>query len=214
MSKKKNKKNSWKYFDGGNDKKKSGKKGKKGKRSVYEKPKFKTVKPTLSKKDAKTNKKVVLSPVEVPKEFRKNRLKCNHAARMITPEQYRAMTSTYAAYTPALERVVEKFGEEHVHVCKDCYDVLVDRNLVTSEDVYDAMTLLYVACNVAVANKRMKDDEVKAISKLKEVLDDFRPVLDILEKIEEEGSEAATAVDDTASLNSNRNTVFVGPDED
>lgn len=213
MSKnKKNKKNSWKYFGGEYDKKKS-KKGKKNKRSVYDKPKMKTVKPTLSKKDAKANKKVVLSPVEVPKEFRKNRLKCNHAVRMITPEAYRNMTPTYAAYTPALERVVEKYGKDHVHVCKDCYDVLVDRNMITSDEVYDAMTTLYVACNVAVANKRLKDDEVKAIAKLKDVVEDFRPVLDILEKIEEEGTESAQPTN-TASLNSNSGAVFVDPDDD
>lgn len=209
MSKKKD----LKYF---NDKKGS-KKNKKNKRSAYDKPKFKTVKPTLSKKEAKSNKKTVLSPVEVPKEFRKNRLKCNHAARIISVEEYRNMTPTYAAYTPALERVVELFGEENVGICKDCYDVVVNRNCVTSKDVNDAAVTLYAACNVVIANRRMKDDEVKEISKLKDVLENFMPVLELMRKIEEDGSQSANSENvgsiDSVNLNRNSGALFVDQDD-
>ena len=151
---------------------------KKKKKSAYGKPKMKNVKPTLTKKEAKANKKTVLAPVDVPKEFRKNRLKCNHAADTISVESYKNLTANYAAYTPALERVVAQFGLEHTCICKDCYDVLVDRDCVSPEDVFSALT-----------NRRLKPDEVKAIAKLKEVLNDFSPVMDILMKVAaEEGS--------------------------
>ena len=191
MSKKKKKKSKdLKYFSSS---KKSSKKSSKGKKrsgkSAYGKPKMKSVKPTLTKKEAKANKKTVLAPVDVPKEFRKNRLKCNHAADTISVESYKNLTANYAAYTPALERVVAQFGLEHTCICKDCYDVLVDRDCVSPEDVFSALTTLYVACNIAVSNRRLKPDEVKAIDKLKEVLNDFSPVMDILMKVAaEEGS--------------------------
>jgi len=209
MSKKKKKNKGFKYFGSDSKKKKSGSKSKKRSgKSAYGKPKMKSVKPTLSKKEAKANKKVVISPVDVPKEFRKNRLKCNHAADTITIESYKNLTPSYAAYTPALERVVEQFGAEHTCICKDCFDVLADRTCVSPEDVYQALTTLYVACNIAVSNRRLKDDEVKSIAKLKEVLNDFSPVMDILVKLAaEEGAMDSESTD--AGLNDN--SVFINP---
>ena len=64
MSKKKKK---YKYFD--SKKKDTKKKGKKGRRSAYKAPKTRDIKETLSKKEAKANKKVVVSPVDIPKEI-------------------------------------------------------------------------------------------------------------------------------------------------
>lgn len=210
--KKKNKKKDFKYFNSG----KSSKKNKGGKKrsgkSAYSRPKMKSVKPTLSKKEAKANKKVVIAPVDIPKDFRKNRLKCNHAADTISVESYKALTPNYAAYTPALERVVQQFGPEHVCICKDCFDVLVDRDCVGADDVYEALTTLYVACNVAVSNRRLKDDEVKAIAKLKDVLNDFGPVMEILMKLEaEEGRNTSTNGGSSEESGLNDNSVFVDP---
>ena len=100
---KKSKKN--KYFYTSKDIKKKNKKGKKIK--GYEAPKLKSVKPTLDKSDAKKNKKILLAPVEIPKEFIKNRAKCNHAGQVISVAEFKAMTPTYAAYTPMLDTIVE-----------------------------------------------------------------------------------------------------------
>lgn len=208
MSKKKKKNKKLKYFGSEKKQKKNSKGKKRSGKSAYGKPKMKSVKPTLSKKEAKENKKIVMAPVDVPKEFRKNRLKCNHAADTITVDRYKALTPSWAAYTPALERMVEQFGPEHVCVCKDCYDILVDRDCVSAEDVYTALTTLYAACNIAVSNRRLKDDEVKAIAKLKEVLNDFAPVLDILGKIAEEEGRMDTS---STGADLNDNSAFVDP---
>lgn len=205
------------YFK--SSKKKSGKKSKKSdgwkkNGKYYDKPKLKSVRPTLDKKEVKKNKKTVLNPVEVPKDFRKNRLKCNHAGRIMSVSEYRNMTPTYAAYTPALERMVQLYGEENCCICRDCYDVLVKRREVTKDAVNDALTTLYAACNVAVANKRLKDDEVKEIAKLKGIIDDFRPVLDIIDQVEdipaqEDDGDGADASADPSSLNRMNGAAFV-----
>lgn len=201
MSKKK--KNKWKYFDN----KKSKKSGKKGRKSVYDKPKTKSVKPTLGKKEAKENKKILLAPVEIPSEFRKNRNKCNHAARTISVQEFKAMTPAYSAYTPMLEDVVGLFGEENVSVCKDCYDVLVDRSCVTFEQAHNSLVTLYAAVNVAVSNKKLGDGEVKRLNKLKALVEDFQPVLEIISKVVDDSPK--DDVDDVSALNSTG--VFVDP---
>lgn len=172
----------YKYFGNKKDDKK--KKKKKGK--DHDRPTIKSVRSTLDKKDAKTARKIVLAPIDVPKDFIKVRNKCNHAGKLITPAEFRDMTAAYAAYTPMLDAICNKYGEERVHVCRDCYDVLVDRDLVTPQDVDDAVLTLYVAANKAVSLKRMKDDEVKAISKLKNEMVDWNDVADIIEKVDED----------------------------
>lgn len=200
----KKKKNKYKYFDN-KKKKKNGGKG--GHKSVYKKPKGRDVKETLSKKEAKANKKVVLSPVDVPKDFKKNRQKCNHAGLNISVSDYQTMTTAYAAYTPALERVVEMFGEDKTSICKSCYDVIVDRDAIEVDKVYDALTYLYAAVNVALANRKLKDDEVKELAKLKDIIFDFQPVLEILGKIEASAEDERPSA--PAGLNNNPSGAFV-----
>lgn len=186
MSKKKKNKKYYEIF--GDKKTKKDKKSKKVK--GYEKPRLKTVKPNLDKSDAKKNTKILLAPVEIPKEFIKNRNKCNHAGKTISVAEFKAMTPTYAAYTPQLDAIVDLFGEENVKICKSCYDVLVTKNLVSVSDVLDSVSKLYAAANIVVANKRMKDDEVKDIAKIKNDLADWMKIAELL-------SEVDTAVTDT-----------------
>lgn len=209
MSKKKNKK----YFTSLNDKK--DKKGKKGKKiKGYEAPKLKTVKPNLDKSEAKKNTKILLAPVEIPKEFIKNRNKCNHAGKTITVAEFKAMTPTYAAYTPQLDSIVDLFGEDNVRVCKSCYDVLVTKNLVSVDDVLDSVAKLYAAANIVVANKRMKDDEVKDIAKVKTDLADWMKIAELLGEIDTtvdttyESGNSEISADQVSKLNQATNYVL------
>lgn len=195
-----------KYFD---TKKKKNKKKSGGKKSAYKAPKGRDIKETLSKKDAKANKKVVVSPVDVPKDFRKNRQRCNHAGASISVAEYQSMTAAYAAYTPALERVVAMFGADNVSVCKSCYDVIVKRSAIEADKVYDALTYLYAAVNVALSNRKLKADEVKELSKLKDVIFDFQPVMDILDKIADTDEDTGSKSSGGAGLNNNPGGAFV-----
>ena len=140
-----------KYFYSKSDKK-SKKKGKKVK--GYEAPKLKTVKPTLDKADAKKSKKILLAPVEIPKEFIKNRTKCNHAGNMISVAEFKAMTPTYAAYTPMLDTIVELFGEENCSICKSCFDVLVGKDQISVSDVLGSINTLSAAANMVAYEGR------------------------------------------------------------
>lgn len=175
-------KKGFKYFGNGKDSKK---KKKSKKRRELDQPEFKTVKMTLDGKEIKSTRKIILAPVDVPKEFTKVRNKCNHAGKLITPAEFREMTHAYAAYTPTLDALCNLYGEDHVHVCKGCYDVVVDYAAIKPEDVEKAILTLYAAANKAVSMKRMKDDEVKAINKMKFDLADWYDISDIVAKVDE-----------------------------
>ncbi|WP_300944082.1 hypothetical protein [uncultured Duncaniella sp.] len=172
MSKKKKGKKSKKsyyheyQFGGKKDSKKSGKK-KGSKKSYYAEPKLKSVKPTLSKKDAKKNRKMLLAPVEIPEAFIKSRKSCNHVGDVLTVAEFKGMTPTYAAFTPMLDTMVGVFGEENVAVCAQCYDVLVNASAIDEAAFDKAIATLYAAANMAVSYNRMKPDEIKEIAKIR-----------------------------------------------
>ena len=159
------------FYRGGKDSKKS-KKNKKAKK-LYDEPKLKTVSPSLSKKEAKENRKIVLRPVDVDKEFIKNRRKCNHAGKLISVAEYKSMTPNWAAYTPMLDAIVKHYGEDNVMICKACFDVIVDTNLITADDIAEAQAVLYAANNAVVSHTRMKSDEIKSFAKQREDLDSW-----------------------------------------
>lgn len=199
MSKKKKHSSHFYDFNG-----KSGKKGKKSKNKdsgYYKEPEFKEVKPTLDKKDAKKNKKMLLAPVEIPKEFIKSRVKCNHADGLMTVKEFKAMTPTYAAFTPMLDTMTAVFGADDLRICKRCYDVIVKPELFDSSDVRHAIAVLYATANVVVSHKRMKDDEVKSINKVKMDLNDWSTIANRYRELEESGA-LATQETDAASLSS------------
>ena len=189
--KKKNKKN--KYFAELTGKKK-GKGNKKDlKRGMK---KAKVVQPTLSKKDGKANRKELEKPLKIDKEFLKRRYKCNHADGTMTVEDYRTKYPGKAdAYTPMLQTMIDVFGEENLAICGRCFEVMVNRDQVTTEDVKASIATLYAAAGIVVANVRMKDDEVKAINKSKEALDEVRPIIDWMDELAEKGSRNAGAGD-------------------
>ncbi|MDE6041457.1 MAG: hypothetical protein K2F99_07750, partial [Muribaculaceae bacterium] len=87
----------------------SGKKSKKGKKAAKkaaakaEKLALKNMRPTLDRKEAKENRRTVMSPVKVSKDFLKSRNKCNHVGAKLSADAFRRMTPSYAAYTPALD---------------------------------------------------------------------------------------------------------------
>lgn len=168
--KKKGKKKSYYYdyqFGSKGGKKKGSGKGKKSKKSYYAEPKLKSVKPTLTKKDAKKNRKMLLAPVEIPEAFLKSRKSCNHVGDVISVSKFKEMTPTYAAFTPMLDAMVNVFGEENVAVCAQCYDVLVNASALTEEDFDRAIAVLYACANTAVSYNRMKSDEIKDVAKLR-----------------------------------------------
>ena len=187
------------------------KKKKKNKKKEYDIPKFKMVQPSLGRKDAKIAKKIVLAPVDVPKAFLKVRRKCNHAGKLITVAEFKEMTPAYAAYTPMLDSMIMKYGEENVMVCKSCYDVIVEQSKIDAGDVDDAIMSLYAAANKVVSMHRMKDDEVEAIAKIKEGLTEWAEVSDLIYKIDAEQAARAAATEsrNSANLNNVGNDVTV-----
>ena len=178
--------------------KKHGKKNKKDLNKAMKKAK--TVQPTLTKKEAKANAKEIGKPLKIDKEFLKRRYSCNHAKDVISAEEYRTTYPGKAdAYTPMLQTMIDTFGEENVAICDRCFEVVVNRDQISSDQVKEALAILYGACGVAVSNVRLKKDEVKSVNKLKDAIEEFTPVLKLLNKIEEKGS--ANASDDAVNLN-------------
>ena len=186
MSKKKKKSGKGKYYESIYSKRKK-KDNKKKKSSYYGKPAFKTVKPSLSKKEAKESKKILLAPVDIPKDFMKNRAKCNHAGDLISVADFKAMTPNYGAFTPMLDQMIKTFGEENLVICKGCYDVVVKASLMSTEKMEDAIATLYAAANTILSRKRMKNSKnIEKISKIKNDLADWNDLVDRMGKLEDD----------------------------
>lgn len=186
MSKKKKKSGKGKYYESIYSKRKK-KDNKKKKNSYYGKPAFKTVKPSLSKKEAKESKKILLAPVDIPKDFMKNRAKCNHAGDLISVADFKAMTPNYGAFTPMLDQMIKTFGEENLAICKGCYDVVVKASLMSTEAMEDAIATLYAAANTILSRKRMKNSKnIEKISKIKNDLADWNDLVDRMGKLEDD----------------------------
>ena len=186
MSKKKKKSGKGKYYESIYSKRKK-KDNKKKKNSYYGKPAFKTVKPSLSKKEAKESKKILLAPVDIPKDFMKNRAKCNHAGDLISVADFKAMTPNYGAFTPMLDQMIKTFGEENLAICKGCYDVVVKASLMSTEKMENAIATLYAAANTILSRKRMKNSKnIEKISKIKNDLADWNDLVDRMGKLEDD----------------------------
>lgn len=186
MSKKKKKSGKGKYYESIYSKRKK-KDNKKKKSSYYGKPAFKTVKPSLSKKEAKESKKILLAPVDIPKDFMKNRAKCNHAGDLISVAEFKAMTPNYGAFTPMLDQMIKTYGEDNLAICKGCYDVVVKASLMSTEKMEDAIATLYAAANTILSRKRMKNTKnIEKISKIKNDLADWNDLVDRMGKLEDD----------------------------
>ena len=178
MSKKK-KKVAYKYYGDSKKRKKDDRKRRKNRG-----PKIETVGMSLDKSEIKAARKIICTPVKVSKNFTEIREKCNHAGKLLTVAEYKDMTAVYNVYTPILDWAVAKFGEENVHVCRGCYDAVINPELIKSSDVQDAMMMLYAAVNKALTMKKMKKKEIKDLAELKDKLNDFNEVAEIIEKID------------------------------
>ena len=196
MSKKKKKNRYYATLDG----KKKGKGHKKSMDKALRKAK--TVQPSLSKKESKAMRKEMEKPFVVDKDYLRLRYKCNHADGNLSVADYRAKYPGKAdAYTPMLQSMVDLFGEENVRVCAHCFEAVVNRNMVSLEDVKTAITTLYAAAGVVVANVRMKKDEIKEVNKSKDSLAKLQPIVDFMTEFEEKGSSNPKA-SDNVDLNS------------
>ncbi len=194
MSKKNKKGKKAKYYTGyfyQEDTKLKKAKNKKKNSSYYEKPKFKSIKPTLGKDEAKDNKKIVCATPDIPAKFTKRRNKCNHSCKYISVAEFKKMSPNYAAYTPMLDSLISEFGENSVKICKTCYDVVVDPSAIINEEragvISSAVASLYAIANAVISNKRMKPDEIKEFNALKDTLQKWDGVIDEFLKLVDEG---------------------------
>lgn len=161
---------------------------KKKKKSKYDQPKLKTLSSSLDKKERKECYSILNIPIEVPKKFTKIRNKCNHVNRMITVAEYKAITPFYAVFTPMLDAMVAKYGEENIRVCSSCFDVLVSPNLVKGEDLRNAVSSLYSAANTLMITTRVKKGEIRDLNELKSSLSDWNEVIAQISELERNGN--------------------------
>ena len=203
---KKKKSNSFKWLDGYKDDNRK-KKGKKSHQRTVKpsEPAYRRVKVSLDKGEAKENKKEVRRPVKVSKDFLERRNRCNHADGSISIDEYRRLSPAPEAYTPELKAMVDKFGEENVRVCARCYQVVVPREMVEADAVYDAVQILRASCGIAVANRRLTKKEIRGINELREKLAGFGEVIGILEELPPDDDRRRSDID----LNRNPGSTYV-----
>lgn len=146
---------------------------------------FKANRASIDRKEAKTARKIVLAPVKVPDAFADVRKSCNHAGKSMSVAEYKAMTPSYTAYTPMLDRALAQYGEDSLSVCAGCFDVIPKYDLIAAEEVLDAMTVLYLAANKVLMLKRLNGDEIKEITKLRESLKGWREIAEEIRGLDE-----------------------------
>lgn len=186
MSKKRKGKKSYYSYEA--EPKKSEKNKSKTIRAKESNPKYKKIKLSITDKDISTNQKIIHAPVEVPKDFTKIRQRCNHILKgkddYLTVEKYKTTTPAYGAYTPMLDTIAGTFGEQNVHVCPYCFEVLVDPDIIDVDTCENAVAVLYAMANTLVNNKdRKKKDEIEEINKIKDRLGVWRNLVGKYEKI-------------------------------
>lgn len=187
MSKKRKGKKSYYSYEA--EPKKSEKKNKgKAIRAKESKPKYKKIKLSITDKDIGTSQKIIHAPLEVPKDFTKIRQRCNHILKgkddYLTVGEYMLTTPAYGAYTPMLDTIAGTFGEQNVHVCPYCFEVLVDPDVIDVDTCENAVAVLYAMANTLVNNKdRKKKDEIEEINKIKDRLGIWRNLVGKYEKI-------------------------------
>lgn len=167
-------------------------------------PSMRRIKLSLDTKDIKKNKKIINQPIEVPKEFKNNRSRCNHADGMISVEEFKQLTPAFAVFTPQLNRVCRMYGEENVSICKACYDTIVDVDLLDVEQIDKAMAILYTAANCVLSGNRLKTEEIQEINRLKNSLHKWEAMIPLLTKAKERNisfDEAVSKQGRYASLN-------------
>lgn len=121
---------------------------------------------TLSKDRAKQSAKIVRKPAEIPEQFLANQVVCNHADGEITVQEFRAICPSPQVFAPNLERLVARYGEDHVRLCGRCYAPLVDPAMLTPSMVEEAIDVLYAAANAAVSNVgEMAPKEIERLGK-------------------------------------------------
>lgn len=205
MSKKrKSKKKS--YFSYEVDDKKFSKKNKsKTLRAKENNAKHKKIKLSITDKEINANRKIIHAPVEVPKDFIKVRQRCNHILKgedaYMTVEKYKATTPAYGAYTPMLDTMVDTFGEENVHVCPYCFEVLLNPDVIDIDTCNNAVAVMYaMAADLVNSKSKKKKDEIEEINKLKDRLAVWKNLIGKYEKVLEKraDTESTAAAEDSS----------------
>lgn len=197
MGKKKKKNSYYGHTEAKSKNKKSKKKDKKSKDI-----KLMSNKASLDRKDVKTARKIVLSPVKVPDSFTEVRRACNHALKLITPAAYKEMTPSYATFTPMLDWAIAMLGEDNVAVCSGCYDVVPNFDKINKDDVMKAVTTLHLAANKVLSMKRLKNDEIKDLAKMRDNLDKWHEIAEDIIHLDDISSAYMEKARDGQSLNS------------
>ena len=207
MSKKrKSKKKSYYSYEA--DSKKFSKKSKnKTLRAKEAKDKHKKIKLSITDKEINANRKIIHAPVEVPKGFLKVRQRCNHILKgedaYLTVDKYKATTPAYGAYTPMLDTMVDVFGEQNVHVCPYCFEVLLNPDVIDIDTCTNAVAVMYaMATDLVNSKSKKKKDEIEEINKLKDRLMVWKNLIGKYEKVLEKRADAenpAAAEDDSSN---------------
>lgn len=155
-NKKKNKKNKVRSVFGYSDKReeKHAKPSKKDRKILK---KGRSIKPTLSKKEAKKVRKFAQEYPEVTPKIADIRAKCNHANDVISIEEY---TQYPNHYNPTLDLMVDAFGPNDVSICADCFEPLLDKSIVNESNLRAAVATIVGTINYITPRVKMSEEEL------------------------------------------------------
>ena len=155
-SKKKNKKNKVRSAFGYSDKReeKHAKPSKKDRKILK---KGKSIKPSLSKKEARKVRKFAQQYPEITPKIADIRAKCNHANDVITVDEYSQYPNHY---NPTLDLMLDAFGPTEVAICADCFEPLLDKSIVNESNLRAAVATIIGAINYITPRVKMSDEEL------------------------------------------------------
>ena len=113
---------------------------------------------SLSKKKAKKIRKFANRYPEMPDAIAELRAECNHACDVISVEEYRQLPNHY---NPTLDLLVDAFGESDVVVCKDCFEPLLDKSVITEANLKAAVATIIGTVNYITPRVKMSEKELR-----------------------------------------------------
>lgn len=187
--KKKNKAAAWlsRFEDGGKKKGKNKKKNREDDDRVMNVAagiKLKNVKPSLDKKDVRDVHRAAEKPIKLPKQIEEAREVCNHVQETYSVPAFNKEFEGRPYLAKNLDMYARMFGEENLGICKGCFEVMVDRKLITVDETQRAFLLILAAMNHLMANYRMKKKELKELKSSEQMIEEaMKTVVGMLKEL-------------------------------
>lgn len=162
--------------------------------------KIKHVDRSLDKKERKDIDKIANKVPKVDPKVLEIRAKCNHATDTITVDEFKSMANPHI--TPLLDLYEDCFNESEIAICKDCKEALLDRSILTPENLKVAAATMIGTIGYVVSHLKMSKKELKSHNAMK------NDIFDILITLQDELDKAIRRDEEYEAYERSRNAAW------